>query len=216
AEGTTPDTKTLGCVANGEPPVNQRPPIGDRCLDVMGYYNAAEIPNYWKYARDFVLQDHMFEPATAWSEVSHLYGVSGWSAVCQNANKASTCRADNRFPEYDKELQKLPKALRVRAAEDLFGGVTGLLAPSTDQQPPLYGWTDITYLLHRHHVSWRYYIQQGTEPDCDSGSIKCKPVPQAVNTPSIWNPLPLFSDVRQDKQTGNVVASTQLFTDARK
>src|SRR5262244_418457 len=28
--------------------------------DVMGYHTAAEIPNYWTYARDFVLQDHMF------------------------------------------------------------------------------------------------------------------------------------------------------------
>jgi phospholipase C len=216
AEGTTPDTKTLGCLANGEPPVNQRPPIGDHCLDVMGYYNAAEIPNYWKYARDFVLQDHMFEPATAWSEVSHLYGVSGWSAVCQNGNKASTCNADNRFPEYDRELGALPKAARVKALEDLFGGVSGLAAPSTTQQPPLYAWTDITYLLHKRHVSWKYYIQRGTEPDCDSGSMSCKPVPQAVTTPSIWNPLPEFSDVRHDKQTGNVVASTQLFADAKK
>ena len=30
--------------------------------DVMGYHDAREIPNYWAYARDFVLQDHMFEP----------------------------------------------------------------------------------------------------------------------------------------------------------
>src|SRR5579859_5538081 len=28
--------------------------------DVMGYHTGAEIPNYWKYAKDFVLQDHMF------------------------------------------------------------------------------------------------------------------------------------------------------------
>ena len=30
--------------------------------DVMGYHDAREIPNYWAYARNFVLQDHMFEP----------------------------------------------------------------------------------------------------------------------------------------------------------
>ena len=30
--------------------------------DVMGYHTAAEIPNYWAYANDFVLNDHMFEP----------------------------------------------------------------------------------------------------------------------------------------------------------
>ena len=27
--------------------------------DVIGYHDAREIPNYWAYARDFVLQDHM-------------------------------------------------------------------------------------------------------------------------------------------------------------
>ena len=30
--------------------------------DVMGYKTAQEIPNYWAYARHFVLQDAMFEP----------------------------------------------------------------------------------------------------------------------------------------------------------
>ena len=27
--------------------------------DVMGYKDAREIPNYWAYAKHFVLQDHM-------------------------------------------------------------------------------------------------------------------------------------------------------------
>ena len=116
AEGTTPDTKTVGCAVNAEPPVNEPPPVGDQCLDVMGYHTAAEIPNYWTYAKDFVLQDHMFEPAQAWSMVSHLYGVSGWSAVCSNPSEPSTCVADNRFPEYDAELSKLAWAGPERGA----------------------------------------------------------------------------------------------------
>ena len=33
----------------------------------MGYHDAREIPNYWAYARHFVLQDHMFQPDTSWS-----------------------------------------------------------------------------------------------------------------------------------------------------
>ncbi len=215
AEGTTPDTKTLGCVANAEPPVNQAPPIGDRCLDVMGYYNAQEIPNYWTYAHDFVLQDHMFEPAKAWSQVSHLYMVSGWAAKCKDGYKPFTCVADNRFPEDDAIFEALPGPLQNVSGEDLAGGVSGLALPATSQQPPLYGWTDITYLLHKHHVSWRYYIQEGTEPDCDTGAMSCKSIPQAVTTPSIWNPLPEFGDVRQDHQISDVVRSTQLFTDAQ-
>ena len=48
----------------------------------MGYHNADEIPNYWTYARDFVLQDHMFEAVSSWSLPAHLYEVSAWSAYC--------------------------------------------------------------------------------------------------------------------------------------
>ncbi len=51
-------------------------------IDVMGYHNAHEIPNYWKYAKNFVLQDHMFEPVNSWSLPAHLYMVSEWSATC--------------------------------------------------------------------------------------------------------------------------------------
>jgi phospholipase C len=29
---------------------------------VMAYDSGTDLPNYWSYARDFVLQDHMFEP----------------------------------------------------------------------------------------------------------------------------------------------------------
>ena len=45
--------------------------------DVMGYHTSAEVPNYWTYARDFVLDDHMFEPVKSWSLPDHLYLVSG-------------------------------------------------------------------------------------------------------------------------------------------
>src|SRR5690242_13444261 len=29
--------------------------------DVMGYHDGSDIANYWAYAKNFVLQDHMFE-----------------------------------------------------------------------------------------------------------------------------------------------------------
>src|SRR2546429_2118010 len=50
--------------------------------DVMGYHDAREIPNYWAYAKHFVLQDHMFEPNASWSLPEPLFMVSGWSATC--------------------------------------------------------------------------------------------------------------------------------------
>src|SRR5205807_2034535 len=41
--------------------------------DMMGYHTAAEIPNYWKYAQNFVLQDQMFQSDLSWSLPAHLY-----------------------------------------------------------------------------------------------------------------------------------------------
>jgi phospholipase C len=52
--------------------------------DVMGYMDQREIPNYWTWAGDYVLQDHMFEPNASWSLPEHLFMVSGWSAKCSN------------------------------------------------------------------------------------------------------------------------------------
>ena len=49
------DTDKATCLAKGQQPV---------CVDVMGYHDQREIPNYWSYAKSFVLQDHMFEPST--------------------------------------------------------------------------------------------------------------------------------------------------------
>ena len=198
--GSGLDTDKLGCTAEAMQP---------GCVDVMGYHDKTEIPNYWTYAKDFVLQDHMFEPSLAWSLVSHLYMVSGWSAQCSNGYDPFTCVADNQFPE-------LPASEQNPTEQQLTGAALGLLTPANPAAAPVYAWTDITYLLDKHHVSWRYYIEEGTEPDCESGAMTCTPIPQVVTAPSIWNPLPAFGDVREDNQLSDVVASTELFTDAAK
>src|SRR5437868_9715479 len=59
--------------------------------DVMGYHNGAEIPNYWAYAKNFVLQDRMFQPNRSWSLPQHLFMVSGWSALCTIAANPMSC-----------------------------------------------------------------------------------------------------------------------------
>ena len=66
------------------------PPKGSP--DVMGYHTAQEIPNYWAYARQFVLQDHMFESVASWSLPEHLFMVSEWSAYCAVAGDPFSCR----------------------------------------------------------------------------------------------------------------------------
>ncbi len=82
----------------------------------------------------------------------------------------------------------------------------------------LYSWTDLTYLLHKEHVSWSYYVQSGIQPDCDDNpdqtAAGCAPVKQGAGTPSIWNPLPSFTDVKQDGQLGDIKNLSSFYTAA--
>jgi phospholipase C len=216
--------------------------------DVMGYHDAREIPNYWTYAQDFVLQDHMFEPVDSWSLPAHLYLVSGWSAHCTSTNPDS-CTND---PEQAAaaaqglSLKDLPPAFRscmaahgvtklsstsvtdpkvIAAGEACLRYLTHaqlqlLLGNGGDEaaQLGLYSWTDLTYLLHKAGVSWAYYVQRGIQPDCDDNpdqtAAGCAPVAQGALTPSIWNPLPSFTDVKDDGQLGNIKNLSAFYTAA--
>jgi phospholipase C len=154
--------------------------------NVLGYHTESDIPNYWQYARNFVLQDEMFEPNASWSLPAHLFEVSGWSAACAN-HQASSCvsEIDNTGPTPD------------NFADPTHVPVTPL--------SPIYAWTDLTYLLHQHQVSWGYYVVSGNEPDCENdAALTCAPVKQQAHTPGIWNPLPYFDTVRNDGEVGNV------------
>jgi phospholipase C len=79
----------------------------------------------------------------------------------------------------------------------------------------IYRWTDITYLLHKAHVSWRYYVFQGPDADCVQDKlISCDLASGGLQGPTtlgIWNPLPEFSTVRHDHQTGNIRSISHLF-----
>ena len=240
------DASTRGCSQTNPPtPVclPSNPP------DVMGYHDAREIPNYWTYAQDFVLQDHMFESVDSWSLPAHLYLVSGWSAHCTSTNPES-CTND---PEQAAaaaqglSLKDLPAAFRscmaahgvtklsstsvtdpkvIAAGEACLRYLTPaqlqlLLGNGGDEAARLglYSWTDLTYLLHKANVSWSYYVQSGIQPDCDDNpdqtAAGCAPVAQGARTPSIWNPLPDFTDVKQDGQLGDIKNLSAFYTAAQ-
>jgi phospholipase C len=155
--------------------------------DAVGYHDDREIPNYWEYARVFTLQDAMFEPNSSWSMASHLFLVSEWSAQCPSSDPMS-CVNDQSY--------------------DLFNAL-----PSSGVSPNAntFAWTDLTYLLHQAGISWKYYLGQGDEPDCDDGAMTCPPTPLQGTTLSIWNPLPGFSTVAQDAELGNIVEGVDQF-----
>ncbi|MHB8656981.1 MAG: alkaline phosphatase family protein [Solirubrobacteraceae bacterium] len=198
--GFVAQAEHAGICAPNDPSCGRACPQGVvNCTDVMGYHDAREIPNYWRYARDFVLQDHMFESVSSWSLPEHLYDVSGWSAICPARSPRLKCRNDPRTSGLPKDFG--PRHLRAIDAK---------------KRGPFYRWTDITWLLHRYGVSWRYYVMSGGEPDCQHDmAITCTPIRQSYHTPGIWNPLPHFTDVRKDGQRANIAPLQDFFAAAR-
>jgi phospholipase C len=78
--------QTSDCQNVNDPTCRSQNPQG-----VMGYHDARELPNYWSYAHEYVLQDHMFEPIASWSLPAHLFLVSGWSANCSRQGDPFSC-----------------------------------------------------------------------------------------------------------------------------
>jgi phospholipase C len=155
-----------------------------KMVDVMGYHTEAEIPNYWAYAKAFVLHDHMFQPNDSWSYPQHMCMVSAWTAEC-TADDPMTCTTNVNG-----------------------GGTTGKAGAGNH-----YPWTDVTYLLHKQSISWKYYLSQGMDPHCGNTPDECQPVTLDPAVPSIWNPLPDFDDVTEDGETANVQVVDNFFLD---
>ncbi len=181
--------KKKGCKKNPNNPICSQRAANP---DVMGYHDAREIPNYWAYAKNFVLQDKMFEPNASWSLPEHLFMVSEWSAKCSQPGNPASCVNALQSPGSPPDAKS-----------------------NTAKTPPDYAWTDLTYMLHKYKVSWRYYVFTGTQPDCEDDAMVCKSVKQGAKTPGIWNPLPYFDTVREDGQLQNITTLGNYFKAAK-
>jgi len=154
--------------------------------DVMGFHTGREIPNYWAYAKRYLLQDRMFAPSDSWTLPSHLYLVSAWSATCSNPANGMSCRSDLRFPGHN-----------VADSGQIWNPRNGLPRP--------YAWADITWLLHAHGVSWAYYVGPGT---CVLAPCR---KPKGPQTAVVQNPLPGFRTVAVDHELHNVQPNAGYF-----
>jgi phospholipase C len=132
-------------------------------IDVMGHHTRGDLPNYWAYAANFVLNDHMFEPSHSWSTPAHLYEVSAWSATCSRRGDPMSC-ASSDYP-----------------------------IKRSASHPTPYAWTDLTWMMHRHHVRWAYYLDHGAQTATHPAGV-----------PLIWNVLPGFTDVHADGQLASI------------
>jgi phospholipase C len=172
-----------------------------RCsrIDVLGYHDGGDIPNYWDYAKNFVLQDHMFESIHSWSFPSHLFLVSAWSANCSKSNDPMSCTSS--LSPRDRSLKN----------------------------PTPFAWTDLTYLLHKAQVSWVYYLDHGAVPPTVPQPRRAEAVAAAIGAtreregagravrgvPVIWNVLPGFTDVHEDDQVANIQNLEHFYAAAR-
>ena len=130
--------------------------------DVMGYHTDEEIPNYWEYARNFVLQDHLFEGVRSPSFPSHLDLTAEWVAQCPDPTDAESCVT---VPD--------------------LAAISGLQLP----------YASLFQFFDAHHVSWKYYLAKGYEPDCEDDKMTCAPVVQDPKVASAWNPPRFFTYV---------------------
>jgi phospholipase C len=156
-----------------------------KCVDVMGYHDASEIPNYWAYARSFVLQDHMYEPNASWSLPQHLFQVSEWSAFCADPQNPFSC---------SNALQK---------------------PNPSDGQPHYAWTDMTYLLHKFGVSWGYYVFQGTEPDCEDDSAMACTPVQQGPKTPGIWNPLPSFTDVAQDGQLGDVQTLSNFFAAAK-
>jgi phospholipase C len=63
-------------------------------------YHIGSAPNgqllaYWTMANDYVLQDHLFSSVPSWSDPTHNYMVSAWSAACPGAHPLACTNLDD-------------------------------------------------------------------------------------------------------------------------
>ncbi len=170
-----------------EPPCPRADPGPGGTPDAMGFHTGRELPNYWAYAQRYLLHDRMFAPVDSWTLPSHLFLVSGWSAICSDLNDPMSCESEVRNPG------------RNAAARG------GMWIPEHGPPRP-YVWADITWLLYKKGVSWGYFVGPGT-----CVALPCPEVDDTISkTVPAQNPLPGFRSVEVTGQLDNVRPNTEF------
>jgi len=80
--------------------------------------------------------------------------------------------------------------------------------------PPTYAWTDLTWILHQHGVSWNYFVFDGGSPHQITDDDEYVSPFSYYDQLSLWNPMPAFEDVAEDGEEGNIAPGTTFIADA--
>jgi phospholipase C len=150
----------------------------------------AQIPNYFRYAKAFVLADRMFSSLNGPSFPNHLYTVAAQSGgAINNPGPSETwgCDADD-----DQRVDVMDSA----------GNVTA--------QPPCFDFQTLVDLLEKAHVTWKYYAPpQGTF----GYQWSTLDAIRHIRNGSLWNQN-VLSDSRfvEDARNGHLPAVSWLVT----
>ena len=169
-------------------PRRQRARVAAGGTEVMGYHDGRDLANYWRYARDFVLQDRMFEPNASWSLPQHLFMVSEWSAWCKRVGDPMSCENELQSPDYPPDFRSSSPRFRApgaRASRLWLDRLDLSAARAARELGLLRDGRDRTRLCQR------------------SATIAARSQ-QKAKTPGIWNPLPFFDTVKRDNELGNI------------
>ena len=149
--------------------------------DVMGYHDARGDPELLGVRRAYMLQDqHVRADRLVDPARAPVPGLGVGRAL------PGPARPD--------ELPVRPRA----------GRAVGHAARAARTR--IYAWTDITYLLHEHDVSWAYYVGDGT--CCFDPSERRR---RGASTPSAQNPLPVVHDGARETASWTTSRRTRDF-----
>jgi phospholipase C len=155
----------------------------EQLKQVLGYFTDAEIPNYWAYARNFVLADRLFASSASWSGPEHLFLVSGWSA---RGKSKTTCVSD--IEAYPSPTDQ-PKYW--------WNDITGIFYNQTPH---------VTWSVYKGE-----YFDFVNCNSCTGPCIDPNASPQPNTIAEFWDPLPKFASVQNRGETGNSVPFMNFF-----
>jgi phospholipase C len=110
--------------------------VGEKNNETMGYYSGQDIPYYWDYAENFVLDDNFFSSLMGPSFPNHLYIASGSSGN-------GTLSNPNHYPWV------------VNGSIIDNSPVTG---PDFETKVNLnFSWASLAQELSQHQITWKWY-----------------------------------------------------------
>jgi phospholipase C len=151
-EGSLTDTD------NGKMDGFDLPPYGNENGELSSYtqFTQSTIPNYWQYAQNFVLADHMFSALHGPSFPNHLYTIAAQSGgVLEIPLMETSSSVKGPIPEFSWGCDANP-LITVRMV-DSNGDLNAV--------PPCFDFPTLADSLETAGISWKYYAppqgQQG-------------------------------------------------------